>query len=276
MKPTSIEYPEAQILAKQLHETLKGKTVEFYDLKDCEKLQRIGFVNKNLDDFKMLLGRRVVEAGSKGNTVRVRLDCGVNLMLAPEYGGVILFTDAEAKYHLKVGFKGGDQLTVRLTSMGGIKVIADDQLEGFYMYKRDYMGAPNPPEATAKQFRELVASRRTQLKPILVGKDAVLTGLSNSAFQDIMWRAGVHPHTKASELSTQQLDALYSAIKGLVEERLSLGGKDEFVDLFGKPGRYAPRMGPNMKGKACPRCGAKVEKIAHGGGQVYLCPGCQK
>jgi formamidopyrimidine-DNA glycosylase len=77
-------------------------------------------------------------------------------------------------------------------------------------------------------------------------------------------------------LSPQQLDALYKAIKNLIDERLRLGGKDEIVDLFGKSGGYAPKMGPNMRDQVCPRCGVKVEKMAHGGGQVYFCPGCQK
>lgn len=274
----SFEYPEAKILAAQLNEILRGKTIESYDLREYEKLQRIGFLNSNLDDFKQLVGRRVIEAGSSGNTIRVRLDGGMNFLLAPEYGGVILYHEAreEAKYHILLRFTGGDSLTVRLTSMGLVYAVRDEHIDSLYMYKRDYKGAPNPVNLTAKQFRELVAPRDTQLKPILVGKDAVMTGLSNSAFQDVLWRASIHPHRKASELTSEQLDVLYSAIKSLIEERLQLGGKDEVVDLFGRPGGYTPVMGPNMKDRLCPRCSAKVEKMAHGGGQVYYCPGCQK
>jgi len=274
----SIEYPEARILAKQLDETIKSRRIESYDLKDYEKLIRIGFINKNLDDFKQLVDRSVEGAGSSGNTIRVKLDGGMNLMLAPEYGGVVLYhpNGEEARHHLRVDFAGGDSLTVRLTSMGLVYAARDEQLPGLYMYKRDYLGAPNPLDLTEEQFRKLVTSQRTQLKPILVGKDAVVTGLSNSAFQDIIWRAGIHPHRKASELTPTQAYALYPAMRGLVEERLHLGGKDEFVDLFGKQGGYTPKMGPSMKDAECPRCGVKVEKMAHGGGQVYYCPGCQK
>jgi hypothetical protein len=70
----SFEYPEAKILAAQLDETLKGKTIESYDLTDYEKLQRIGFLNRNLDDFRQLVGRRVLGTASSGNTIRVRLE----------------------------------------------------------------------------------------------------------------------------------------------------------------------------------------------------------
>jgi len=61
-----------------------------------------------------------------------------------------------------------------------------------------------------------------------------------------------------------------------VEERLRLGGKDMWIDLHGRRGGYTPRMGPNLKGRSCPRRGMTVEKITHGGGHVYLCPECQR
>ena len=274
----SFEYPEARLLATQLGTTIKGKTIESYDLRDYEKIHRIGFINRNLDDFKRLIGRRVEGAGSSGNTIRMRLDGGMNLLLAPEYGGVILYHRAgdEAKYHMRLGFSGGDSLTVRLTSMGVIYAASDDQLDGVYIYKRDYRGAPSPVDLTSERFAELITSKATQLKPLLVGKDAIMTGLSNSAFQDVLYRAGIHPRRRSSELSPDQINALYSAIQTLIEERLRLGGKEEIIDLFGKRGGYTPVMGPNMKDSECTRCGAKVEKMALGGGQVYYCPGCQK
>jgi formamidopyrimidine-DNA glycosylase len=77
-------------------------------------------------------------------------------------------------------------------------------------------------------------------------------------------------------LSAEEKKALYTAIVGLVEERLRLGGKDQATDLFGKQGRYVPKMGQNMKDQNCPACNGKIEKINHGGGQVYICLTCQK
>ena len=274
----SFEYPEARLLAAQLDETIKGKKIESYDLRDYEKIHRIGFINRDLDGFKRLLGRRVEGVGSRGNTIRVRLDSEMNLLLALEYGGVILYHQAgdEVKYHLRLGFSGCDSLTVRLTSMGVIYAAHNDQLDDVYIYRRDYRGAPSPVDLTPERFAELITSKATQLKPLLVSKDAIITGLNNSAFQDVFFRAGIHPSRKSSQLSHDQINAFYSAIKTLIEERLRLGGKEEVVDLFGNRGGYIPAMGPKMKDRDCPRCGVKTEKMALGGGRVYFCPGCQK
>jgi len=109
-----------------------------------------------------------------------------------------------------------------------------------------------------------------------VGKEAVVVGLSNSAYQDIIYRAGLHPKRKALSLSQEELLALYDNMRHVLMERLRLGGKDQFTDLHGKQGGYTPAMGPNMKAQECPKCGSSIKKLAHGGGHVYLCPTCQK
>ena len=114
------------------------------------------------------------------------------------------------------------------------------------------------------------------VKTALVGKDASIVGVSNSAFQDIIYRAKIHPKRNTSSLSNEEKAALYNALSQLIQDRLQKGGKHQFSDLFGKQGEYVPSMGPNMKNQTCPTCNSKIEKINHGGGQVYLCPTCQK
>jgi len=138
------------------------------------------------------------------------------------------------------------------------------------------VGEHDEEQFTYEHFSEQMRSASRNIKMALVGKDAVVVGLSNSAFQDIIYRAKVHPKRKSSDLSDSEMKSLYEAIQTVVRERLKLGGKTQFADLYGKQGGYSPAMGPNMKDESCPNCGTMVEKIAHGGGHVYLCPECQK
>ena len=80
----SIELPEAQILAKQMRKELFLKEIESFHLQDYQKLQRIGFINKDLKSFDQLVKRKVESIISRGNVIRVKLDLGLNLILAPE------------------------------------------------------------------------------------------------------------------------------------------------------------------------------------------------
>jgi formamidopyrimidine-DNA glycosylase len=279
----SIELPEANILAKQMSSELRGKQIKFCELRDYQKLQRIGFVNKNLLDFDRLSGGRVESVVSRGNVIRVKLDNGMNLILAPEYGGKILYHTKNSlvpeKFHLKLRFSDDTALTVALTSMGVIQALKDDELEGSYVYKRDFLSAAPSPmdekEFTFEQFVKNLTDKTVNIKSAIVGKEAVVVGLSNSAFQDILYRAKIHPKRKASDLTESQKRALYDAIKLVIQKRIQSGGKNQFIDLYGKQGSYTPAMGPNMKDQLCPICGTKVEKLSLGGGQIYLCPKCQ-
>jgi formamidopyrimidine-DNA glycosylase len=278
----SIELPEAKILADQMNTELKGKRIKSYRLRDCEKLQKIGFINKDTKAFDQLVSREVRSVTSRGNTIHVKLDEGMNIVLSPEYGGEIFYHSHEAtvpeKFHLRIDFCDKTALTVRFTSMGGMRVLKDTELMNSYVFKRDFnpeILSPIEEVFTFERFSKFLTENNRALKPVLVGKDAVLVGLSNSAFQDIIYRAKLHPKRKASELNLDEQKALYNAVKLVLRERLRLNGKDQFLDLYQKQGRYAPAMGPNMRKKDCPVCGTPIEELSLGGGKVLVCSKCQ-
>jgi len=179
---------------------------------------------------------------------------------------------------LKVDFNDGTCLTATLTGMGIIQALSDSELRESYVYKRDFSVVASPlkeEEFAFPCFSKQLADRNVNIKSVLVGKDAVLVGLSNSTFQDVIYRAKIHPKRKASDLSPNERHALFDAVRLVVKERVRLGGKDQFVDLCGSQGRYVPAMGPNMKGKTCQICGTRIEKLSLGGGQIYFCLKCQ-
>jgi formamidopyrimidine-DNA glycosylase len=163
--------------------------------------------------------------------------------------------------------------------MGVIQVRKDDELDSSYVYKRDFDStklSAAEEEFTFEQFSGRMAEHNKMLKSVLVGKDAILVGISNSTFQDILYRARIHPKRRASELEADEMRSLYDTILFVFNERIRLNGKDNFRDLHGKQGGYVPAMGSNMKQQSCPECGTPIEKLSHGGGHVYLCPNCQK
>lgn len=278
----SIELPEAKILAEQMNKALKGKRIKSYDLQNYERLQRIGMMDKDLTTFERILNQHVISAISRGNVIRLKLSDKMNLILAPEYGGKIFYLSRNhsvpSKYHLKVAFDDDTILTVRLTSMGLIHAAKDNELQKLYVYQRDFnenVASPLDSEFTVEQFSQLLSQKNTMLKPVLVGKDAIVVGLSNSAFQDVLHRARLHPQRKAVMLSIDEKQRLYDAMQFVLRERINKNGKSLFYDLYGNQGGYTPAMGPYMKQKTCQTCGTQIMKLSVGGGSVYICPQCQ-
>lgn len=278
----SIELPEAQIIANQMSKELRGKTVESYALANYEKLQKATFINKRIEDFKELVGGKIDIVVSRGTVIRSDLDNDRNLLLAPEYGGIIRYwTDRNAApklTHLKLGFSDGTLLTVQLKGFGLIYMAPDSRLADVYVYKRDFLGGISPldKDFTFDYFSTALAEANKMLKLLFVGKAAVIVGVGNSAFQEIAYAAKVHPKRKSLDLNDSEKKVLYAAAKEILDKRLRGGGKDEFVDLYGKPGTHVPVVGPNMRDKPCPRCGTTIDRISLAGGPTYFCPSCQK
>lgn len=276
----SIELTEAHILSKQMNTELAGKTITGFELQNCANLQKLGCVNKDATAFNRLIGGKITRVVSRGNTIWLKLNNGQNLVLAPEYGGSILLHKPQAetpRFHLKLALQDA-VLTVSLSGIGCIQAVADQDIEKNYLYRRDFSQILDPLDAnfTFEEFVKKLDEKKQNIKAALVGKTAVIVGVSNSAFQDIIFRAKVHPKRNTASLSSEDKRAVYDAVVGLVRERLRLGGKDQATDLYGKQGAYVPKMGPNQKDQNCPVCSSKIEKISHGGGQVYICPTCQK
>ncbi|MCL2134720.1 MAG: hypothetical protein FWH37_04090 [Candidatus Bathyarchaeota archaeon] len=275
----SIECPEAYIIAGQMFKELNGKTITNYEVQNSQQLQHKGFISKNLD-FNQIIGRKILSVTSRGNTILVKLDNYWNLILAPEYGGNILLHTTQSilpKFHLKIDIQNVI-LTISLTGIGCIQAVEDHLLRTNYLYNRDFSQILNPLEANFSFdcFIKKLDAKKQNIKAAIVGKTAVIVGISNSAFQDIIYRAKINPKRNTGTLTIEEKKALYMAITQLIGERLEAGGKKQFVDLYGTPGLYVANMGSNKKGQMCRICGSTIEKINHGGGQVYFCPVCQK
>jgi len=277
----SVELPEAIILAEQLNDQVLGKQVKSCETQESKGLQRIGMLEPDLTVFDQLVDAQIEKIISRGNVIVIKFDNKLDLIIGLEYGGELFhFQNADdvSSFHVKLVFTDNTALTVRLTSMGVIQLLAEDSLDMSYVYKRDFDStklSATDEDFTLQRFSSLFSEKNKMLKAVLVGKNAIIVGISNSTFQDILYRAKLYPKQKASQLSIEENQRLYDAIKFVITERIRLNGKEDFKDIHQKNGGYMPAMGPHMKEQYCPDCGTIIQKLSHGGGHVYLCPSCQ-
>ena len=143
------------------------------------------------------------------------------------------------------------------------------------------------PEPLAKRFTgarffDMLASRRRQIKPLLLDQ-TFLAGLGNIYVDESLWRAGVHPLRLANSLTKKEAAALHRAIRqvlrqGLKNNGTSLGrGKSNFYSLGNRPGRNADKLKVFRRtASPCPRCRTSIERIVVGQRSSHVCPTCQK
>jgi formamidopyrimidine-DNA glycosylase len=274
------ELPEFVTLAKQMNDTLKGKTIQRGQLGNSP--HKFVWYNRSHDEFDRLTkGKTVGEAWAKGKWLFIPLEPGYVLLLG-ECGGKVLYrppgSKVPKKYHLYITFEDDSFLTAT-TQMWGAMELYEKGEEQNRQYVKGMRTTPIEPEFTFDYFcalmDDLVEGKKRSAKALLT-QDQIIPGLGNAIAQDILFRARLHPRHPMADLSIGQRRALYHAIVNTVGEVIEKGGRYDEYDLHNNRGGYIRMMDKNAVGRPCPECGGEIEKIQYLGGACYLCPNCQE
>lgn len=274
------EISECVVLAKQINESLQGKTITGGDLGNSP--HKFVWYNRSPDEFdKLIRGKSVGRARFKGRWLLIPLEPGFTLVLG-ECGGKIIYHQAGSKfpkkYHLSITFADDSFLTATTQMWGAMELYeAGEELNREYI--KDMKPTPLDKEFTFNYFTELIdeliADKKRSAKSLLT-QDQIIPGLGNAIAQDILFLARLHPRHSIADLSSDQRKNLFNSIISTVDEIIGRGGRYDEFDLYNQKGGYIRLMDKNAVKRPCPGCGGEVQKIQYLGGSCYLCPNCQK
>ncbi|MCL2342626.1 MAG: endonuclease VIII [Firmicutes bacterium] len=271
-----LEIPEAQTIARQLRETVLGKTItravaaasphSFAWYSGDPALYGAKLDGKTVTGTAAYGGRPELWA----EEMRVSFGDGVN---------VRYFAPGEkrpAKHQLLLELGDESAVCCTVQMYGGLWAFSDGRNDDFYYNAAREKPSPLTDAFDAAYFAALLTdeTRRLSAKAFLATEQRI-PGLGNGVLQDILWRAKIHPKRKMSALSGAEFETLYHAVKDTLAEMAQKGGRDTEKDLFGKPGGYNTIMSRKNDGMPCPACGGVIKRMAYMGGNVYVCEGCQ-
>lgn len=135
---------------------------------------------------------------------------------------------------------------------------------------------PDPLEVALPEFRTIF-KRNRQVKALLLDQ-SVLAGLGNIYTDEALFKAGIHPLRRASDLTPTEVADLRRAIRNTLRAAIKAGGSSisDFRDGNGERGWFQLRhQAYGREGKPCRRCKALIERIQAGGRSSHICPNCQ-
>ena len=103
-----------------------------------------------------------------------------------------------------------------------------------------------------------------------------VSGVDSGYAQEILYRARIHPKRTLASLSLDEQRACYQSVSRVMKEAVRKGGRSSELDLYGRPGGFAPDVCKDTLGRPCPECGTAIVKFSFEGGLSYACPGCQR
>lgn len=135
----------------------------------------------------------------------------------------------------------------------------------------------DPLEISEQQFAELLESRKSRIKALLLDQSA-LRGVGNIYADESLWRAKIHPMRISATLSQKESAVLRTALQKVLREAIALRGSSiiDFLDAEGEPGEYQQRhRAYGREGKPCFRCRTPIRRVIVAGRSSFFCPKCQ-
>ena len=272
-----LEIPEAICMARQLNDALKGKTVA--DVTSMQSPHKFAFLHGDPAGYPdLLMGKTFLEAENHGSWVvmtfgdaQFMVSEGTRLLYTPEGGKL------PKKHQMLIRFEDDSHLSASIQMYGGL-VCA---VRGTYDNEYFVVSVEKPPVPDSsfnkKYFQNMISDEANQNKSAkaFLATDQRIPGLGNGVLQDILFNARIHPRTKVMNLSQEQVDGLFKALKATIKEMIEAGGRDTEKDLYGNDCGYVTKMSKNTVGKPCPVCGTIIEKANYIGGSIYFCKTCQ-
>ena len=106
-----------------------------------------------------------------------------------------------------------------------------------------------------------------------------IVGVGNIYANESLFRAGVHPRTKAGRLSIARSTKLVAVIKDTLESAIRAGGSSlrDFVQSDGSSGYFQQNYWVyDRAGEPCKLCRMPIRRALMGQRATFYCPTCQK
>lgn len=270
-----LEYPESSTIARQMRETILGKTIAGGE-----------YVNPNANIFHpegapgrypLAVGGAVTDVVYHAPDLYVALDNGYGIQFR-QGGGKILYYDAPAdrakKYNFHFPFADGSGLTYSVLLWSyGVDVL-DHAAWGAHTVEAD-KARFQPMSGAFESYLTFVKGHMDDPKqPIKTYLTKNMAGLMSTFAGEILLYAGIHPSLQIGKLDDGAHDRVYHAMRRVLTDACEKRGRTSENDLYGNPGGYLAVSERKHIGEPCPLCGQPLGKISVGGVIAY-CPKCQ-
>ncbi|HVO71144.1 MAG TPA: bifunctional DNA-formamidopyrimidine glycosylase/DNA-(apurinic or apyrimidinic site) lyase [Aggregatilineaceae bacterium] len=268
------ELPEVETVVRGLRAPLAGRTITAMT---CDWPGSLATPDGPL--FAALVaGQPVRSVDRRGKYILIRLDPDTLIIHLKMTGRLYVVPDAaqdHADRWVHVTFQLDNAYQLRFSDarkFGRVALVRDPaEVLG------DLGPEPLDDAFTLDAFRERIARRAGQLKPLLLNQ-TFLAGMGNIYVDEALWTSRLHPLSRADTLSGDDVTRLYAAIRQVLSEGIVREGAS--VNWYRKPDgtKGSAQYTLSVYGRAgqpCRRCRHPIERIVVGQRGTHFCPACQ-
>ncbi|MGK2896354.1 MAG: bifunctional DNA-formamidopyrimidine glycosylase/DNA-(apurinic or apyrimidinic site) lyase [Candidatus Saccharimonadales bacterium] len=284
------ELPEVETVRRGLEKLIPGRVIKRV-AHDTPK----SFPNALLDIEQFLIGATVSTIRRRAKVLLIDLSTDYTLVIHLKMTGQLVYV-GEQRFGAGhptdslVGELPDRSTRVTFTFVDGSHLYFNDQRKFGWVRLMPIIEVPNidfmkkvgpePLEAhfTWQEFSErFIRRQRSSIKAALLDQ-TVIAGVGNIYADESLWGAKIHPKRLVGSLSDDELRALFTDLRDVMNLAIEKGGSTDknYVNAEGKKGSYMDFARVfRREGLACPRCSATIVKLRVAGRGTHICPICQ-
>jgi formamidopyrimidine-DNA glycosylase len=267
------ELPEVETIVRAIRPRLVGQTIR--DL-HCTYAQTL---RPHLAAARrMVVGRRVADAGRRGKYVVLQLASGamagtiavlIHLRMSGRLAIAAREAPRESHLRLRFGLDDGNELRFVDARKFGRVIVTPRPQEVL-----DSLGVePLADELTPAALSELIRTRARMLKPLLLDQ-RVIAGIGNIYADEALHRAGLHPCRNSRSLNSQEVARLHDGIRSALADGIAANGAS--IDWVYPGGAMQEQFRVyGRAGQPCRRCGRRIRRMVVAQRGTHYCPRCQ-
>lgn len=264
------ELPEVEIIKRELEKAVLGKKISEVCVHNPKVIRE-----PSVEKFKKgLSGATIKNILRKAKLLILELSNGKSLAIHLKMTGQLVYPGSGQAARVSFHLSGGKNL-----DFNDQRLFAELRLVDDWRALKFIQGlGPEPFDITESRFQEMLSSKKTKIKPLLMDQ-AFVSGIGNLYAAEALFRARIYPERPANSLSGKEKSLLFREIKDTLEEAIEHKGSsvDQYVQLSGEPGGYVRfHKVYGRQGKPCLVCKMPIKRVSLGGRGTYFCPKCQR
>lgn len=265
------ELPDIMVYLEALEARTSGRRLERVRITSPFLLRTVS------PPLGVLEGKRVRDLRRVGKRIAIGFENDCWLVLHLMIAGRLHWREPGAKLAQRQAIAAFDfdSGTLTLTEAGSRKRASLHLVEGDAGLEALDPGGLEPLDATGDEFGARLASENHTLKRALTDPH-LFSGIGNAYSDEILHAAQLSPAALTTRLTSAEVGRLYEATRATLLDWIgrlradARGGFPEKVTAFREGMAVHGRFG-----KACPRCGAKVQRIRYADNETNYCARCQ-
>lgn len=249
----------------------------------------------NFTEFKkQLKGKKIIRVWRRAKNVVLELSEGYSLLVHMKMTGHLLVGKWEKVKGEWVSLSEGplreringflhiiffldDGSMIALSDMRKFAKVELQKTEDLLKVLENLGPEPLEESFTFEKFQALCNNKRGKVKQVLMVPEFI-AGIGNIYASEALWWAKIHPEKQVYILTRPELQALYKAIKKVLQAGIDFGG-DSFSDyrnVDGMAGEFEQsKKVYKREGQPCFRCKHAIIRLPIAARSAFYCPHCQ-